>query len=171
MKHLQVPAKTINNITSHSVQTCLGHKCSKATRPRPNVAKFQDFKQQEMVQSQGKQAKETNYGLNNSVLVCKRKRLLSICKQMMAEGKRAAISVNVQGGVRKHPSFSNFSIFLFYSFPTPVNSFNHHHISPLTSWWRLWILQTFMEHFSWDNTKVKISSRHEHSSNFASPQT
>lgn len=75
----------------------MGQKCLNTTRLRPIVTKFEHFKQKELVQQQGRQLRGTDYGLNDQYppeIVCRRKVLLSIRKQKISEGKRAALSVD-----------------------------------------------------------------------------
>lgn len=93
---LKLPADTVNNITFHRVHR-LGQKNTTNNRPRPIVAKFEHFKQKELVKHQGKQLKGTDYGLNDQYpkdIMDRRKKLFPIRKQMISEGKKAVISVD-----------------------------------------------------------------------------
>lgn len=96
VRRLKLSPDTVNNITFHRVHR-VGQKRVDATRPRPIVAKFEHFKQKELVQRQGRQLRGTDYGLNDQYppeIVRRRKVLLSIRKQKISEGKRAALSVD-----------------------------------------------------------------------------
>lgn len=96
VRRLRLSPETVNNITFHRAHR-MGQKRVDATRPRPIVAKFEHFKQKELVQRQGRQLRGTDYGLNDQYppeIVRRRKVLLSIRKQKISEGKRAALSVD-----------------------------------------------------------------------------
>lgn len=96
IRRLKLSPDTVSNITFHRVHR-MGHKRVDATRPRPIVAKFEHFKQKELVQRQGRQLRGTDFGLNDQFppeIVRRRKILLSIRKQKISEGKRAALSVD-----------------------------------------------------------------------------
>lgn len=96
VKQLKLTTETVNNITFHRVHR-LGKKMSNATRPRPIIVKFEHFKQKELFQRQGKQLKDTHYGLNDQFpqeIIHRRKQLIPIRKQMMKEGKRAILTVD-----------------------------------------------------------------------------
>lgn len=96
LRKLKLPPDTVNNITFHRVHR-MGQKQAHSTRPRPIVAKFEHFKQKELVQRQGRQLKGTDYGLNDQFppeIIRRRKVLLSIRKQKISEGKRAALAVD-----------------------------------------------------------------------------
>ncbi|XP_074528551.1 uncharacterized protein LOC141791795 [Halichoeres trimaculatus] len=88
--------ESIKNITFHRVHR-MRQKRTDTTRSRPIVAKFEHFKQKELVQRQGRQLRGTDRGLNDQYppeIVRRRKALLSIRKQKISEGKRAALSVD-----------------------------------------------------------------------------
>lgn len=60
IKKLKLPTKTINCITFHRVH-CLGQKHTNTTRPRPNIVKFEHYKNKDLVQRQGRQLKGMDY--------------------------------------------------------------------------------------------------------------
>ncbi len=60
--HLKLPPATVQNITFHRA-----HRLGKQRNngPRPIVAKFEHFKQKELVKSKGRELKGTDFGLND----------------------------------------------------------------------------------------------------------
>jgi hypothetical protein len=95
IKQLKLPSETVQDITFHRVHRIRSQNSN--NRPRPIIAKFEHYKQKELVQRQGRQLKGTNYGLNNQYpkdILERRKHLFPIRKQMMNEGKKAIITVD-----------------------------------------------------------------------------
>ena len=96
LKQLKLPPDTVNNITFHRVHR-LGRNLHNTTRPRPIIAKFEHYKQKELVQKQGRQLKGTHFGLNDQFpqeINRRRKQLLPIRKQMMSQNKKAVLIVD-----------------------------------------------------------------------------
>lgn len=62
LTQLKLPKDTVNLITFHRV-----HRLGKQQKdkPRPIIAKFEHYKQKEMVKNKGKELKGTNYGMND----------------------------------------------------------------------------------------------------------
>lgn len=96
---LKLPKEIVNNITFHRVHR-LGSNNNKnlnSKRPRPIVAKFEHYKQKELVKSKGKELRGTTFGLNDQfprVIQDRRRILIPIMKQFRQNGKKAVITVD-----------------------------------------------------------------------------
>ena len=94
--HLKIPSDKVNKITFHRVHR-LGPVSKGRDRPRPIIAKFEHFKQKEMVKQQGRELKGTDFGMNDQFpreIMERRKILFPIRKKYMEENKKAVISVD-----------------------------------------------------------------------------
>lgn len=86
-----IPTETVSAISFHRVHR-LGARGG--TRPRPIVAKFEHFKQKELVKSKGRELKGTSFGMNDQFpkeINNRRKMLYPILKQHRQKGKRASL--------------------------------------------------------------------------------
>lgn len=95
IKQLKLPAETVQTITFHQVHRLRPQNNN--NRPRPIIAKFENYTQKELVQRQGRKLKDTNYGINEQYLkdiLEHWKQLFPIWKQMINEGKKAIITVD-----------------------------------------------------------------------------
>lgn len=95
-EQLKLPAETVQSISFHRVHR-IQSRNNRNDRPRPIVAKFEHFKQKELVQRQGKHLKGTDFGLNDQYpkeILQRRKQLFPIRKQMREESKKAVIVVD-----------------------------------------------------------------------------
>lgn len=96
---LKIPKETVNNITFQRVHR-LGSNNNKnfdTKRPRPIVAKFEHYKQKELVKSKGKELRGTTFGLNDQfprVIQDRRRILIPIMKQFRQNGRKAVITVD-----------------------------------------------------------------------------
>lgn len=100
-KHLKLPVDTIKSITFHWVYHMGGKKPDNQC-PRPFVAKFKHFKQEELVKSRGQELRRTDFNnqFPTEILDCYRI-LFLIRKKLLTEGSPAVIAmgklyVNVQ---------------------------------------------------------------------------
>ncbi|KAF0022144.1 hypothetical protein F2P81_025605 [Scophthalmus maximus] len=62
--HLKLPADNVKNIGFHRVH-CLGGQQPENQKPRPIVAKFEHFKQKELVTRRGRELRGTNFSVND----------------------------------------------------------------------------------------------------------
>ncbi|KAI2650906.1 hypothetical protein H4Q32_028239 [Labeo rohita] len=63
---VKLPKDTVNNITFHHVHRLGSNNKNLDTKcPRPIVAKFEHYKQKELVKSKGKELRGTTFGLND----------------------------------------------------------------------------------------------------------
>lgn len=96
---LKLSKETVNNITFHRVHR-LGtnnKKNADTKRPRPIVAKFEHYKQKELVKSKGKELRGTSFGLNDQyprVIQDRRRILIPIMKQFRQNGRKAVLTVD-----------------------------------------------------------------------------
>lgn len=91
---LKIPPDTVQNITFHRVHR-LGKPSTKG--PRPIIAKFEHFKQKELVRSRGRELKGTSFGLNEQYpheINERRKVLYPILKENRQNNRRASIIVD-----------------------------------------------------------------------------
>lgn len=91
---LKLPHDTVHNITFHRVHR-IGAKSN--SRPRSIVAKFELFKQKELVKSRGRELKGTTYGMNDQFpreIQERRKKLLPILREYREKGRRVALTVD-----------------------------------------------------------------------------
>ncbi|XP_072573290.1 uncharacterized protein [Paramormyrops kingsleyae] len=98
-KQLKLPAETTSNITFHRVHR-LGGKRPDGHRPRPIVAKFEHFKQKELVKSRGRELKGTNFSVNDQFpkeILERRRVLFPVRKRLIDGGSRAVITVDRSG--------------------------------------------------------------------------
>ncbi|KAI2650903.1 hypothetical protein H4Q32_028234 [Labeo rohita] len=95
---VKLPKDTVNNITFHHVHR-LGsnNKNLDTKRPRPIVAKFEHYKQKELVKSKGKELRGTTFGLNDQfpqVIQDRQGILIPIMKQFRQNGRKAVITLD-----------------------------------------------------------------------------
>lgn len=90
---LKLPLDTVNAITFHRV-----HRIVQQTKgPRPIVAKFEHYKDKELVKGRGKELKGTTFGLNDQFpkeIQERRKLLYPILKDSRKNNKRAYLIVD-----------------------------------------------------------------------------
>ncbi|XP_076862642.1 uncharacterized protein LOC143514846 [Brachyhypopomus gauderio] len=94
--HLKISEATVKTISFHRVHR-LGGKRPDARRPRPIVAKFEHFKQKELLKSRGRELKGTNFSINDQFpkeILERCKVLFPIRKSFIQAGSRAVISVD-----------------------------------------------------------------------------
>lgn len=96
---LKLPKETVNNITFHRVHR-LGSNNNKNTdnkRPRPIIAKFEHYKQKDLVKSKGKELRGTTFGLNDQFpreIQDRRRILVPLMKQFRQNGRKAVLTVD-----------------------------------------------------------------------------
>uniref|UniRef100_A0A1A8I9P0 Ring finger protein 40 n=1 Tax=Nothobranchius kuhntae TaxID=321403 RepID=A0A1A8I9P0_NOTKU len=93
---MKIPEETIKNITFHRVHR-LGAKRGDSRRPRPIVAKFEHFKQKDLVKSHGRELKGKDFSVNDQFpkeILDRRRVLFPLRKKFIQDGKRAVISVD-----------------------------------------------------------------------------
>lgn len=93
---LKLPAETVKNISFHRVHR-LGGRRQENQRPRPIVAKFEHFKQKELVKGRGRELRGTNFSVNDQFpreILDRRRVLFPIRKKLIGEGSRAVIAVD-----------------------------------------------------------------------------
>ena len=93
-EHLKIPENTVNEISFHRVHR-IGRKLN--AYPRPIVAKFERYKQKELVRSRGRELKDTKFGLSDQFpkeIQERRKVLFQIRKEYRKKGIRAIVSVD-----------------------------------------------------------------------------
>ncbi|XP_045898520.1 uncharacterized protein LOC123966398 [Micropterus dolomieu] len=93
---LKLPAETVKNISFHRVHR-LGGRRQENQRPRPIVAKFEHFKQKELVKGRGRELRGTNFSINDHFpreILDRRRVLFPIRKRLIGEGSRAVIAVD-----------------------------------------------------------------------------
>lgn len=97
-----LPVKdTTNSITFHCVPRHGGRRPEDG-RPRPTVAKFEYFKQKELVKSRGRKLKGTNVSINDEFpqeFLQPHRVLFPVRKHFIDEGSQAVISVDKQATV------------------------------------------------------------------------
>ncbi|KAL0182496.1 hypothetical protein M9458_021871, partial [Cirrhinus mrigala] len=96
---LKLPKETVNNITFHRVHRLgsINNKNPDTKRPRPIVAKFEHYKQKELIKSKGKELRGTTFGLNDQfprIIQDRRRILIPIMKQFRQNGRKAVITVD-----------------------------------------------------------------------------
>ncbi|MGH0157142.1 UNVERIFIED_CONTAM: hypothetical protein FKN15_043799 [Acipenser sinensis] len=64
MKEVKIPVDQVQSISFHRVHR-LGGNLTNSTTPRAIVAKFEHFKQKEMVKNKGRELQGTNSGMND----------------------------------------------------------------------------------------------------------
>lgn len=95
-KHLKLPSDTVNAISFHRVHRLGGRKPDNR-RPRPIVAKFEHYKQKELVRSRGRELRGTDFGVNDQFpkeILDRRRALFPIRKRFLDGGSRAVIAVD-----------------------------------------------------------------------------
>ena len=93
-EHLKISENTVNEISFHRVHR-IGRKLN--AYPRPIVAKFERYKQKELVRSRGRELKDTKFGLSDQFpkeIQERRKVLFQIRKEYRKKGIRAIVSVD-----------------------------------------------------------------------------
>lgn len=96
---LKLPKETVNNITFHLVHR-LGsnnNKNADTKRPRPIIAKFEHYKQKELVKSKDKELRGTTFGLNDQFpreIQDRRRILVPFMKQFRQNGRKAVLTVD-----------------------------------------------------------------------------
>ena len=93
---LKLPQETVKNITFHRVHR-LGGKRPDSRRPRPIVAKFEHFKQKELVKSRGRELRGTDFSVNDQFpkeILERRRQLFPIRKKFIDGGSRAVVTVD-----------------------------------------------------------------------------
>lgn len=93
---LKLPLDSVNNIGFHRVHR-LGAKVNTTGKPRAIIAKFEHFKQKELVKSKAKELKGTSFSIYDQYpkeIQERRRILLPIMKSYREKGKRAILSVD-----------------------------------------------------------------------------
>lgn len=86
----------VSGITFHSIHR-LGAKDNRFGKPRAIIAKFEQYKQKELIESKAKELREAHYSIYNRYpkeIQERRKILLLIMRSYQEKGKRAALSVD-----------------------------------------------------------------------------
>ncbi|XP_061587527.1 NACHT, LRR and PYD domains-containing protein 3-like [Cololabis saira] len=109
--HLKLPEDMANSITFHRVHR-LGGRRSEAQRPRPIVAKFEHFKQKELVRRRGPQLRGLPFSVNDQFpreILDRRRVLFPVRRRLISEGCRAVITVDrlyVNGELYRNPNIT-----------------------------------------------------------------
>uniref|UniRef100_H2MYJ3 PPFIA binding protein 2 n=1 Tax=Oryzias latipes TaxID=8090 RepID=H2MYJ3_ORYLA len=94
--HLKLPKEEVQKISFHRVHR-LGGKRPDNQRPRPIVAKFEHYKQKELVKSRGRELKDTHYSVNDQFpgeILRRRKILFPLRRKHLSAGARAVVAVD-----------------------------------------------------------------------------
>nr|XP_054588278.1 uncharacterized protein LOC129153175 [Nothobranchius furzeri] len=93
--HMKIPEETVKNITFHRVHR-LGARRTDSRRPRPIMAKFEHFKQKDLVKSRGRELKGKDYSVDHfpKEILDHRQVLFPLRKKFIQDGKLAVISVD-----------------------------------------------------------------------------
>ncbi|XP_078808269.1 uncharacterized protein LOC144994386 isoform X1 [Oryzias latipes] len=109
--HLKLPKEEVQKISFHRVHR-LGGRRSDHQRPRPIVAKFEHFKQKELVKGRGRELKGTHYSVNDQFpaeILRRRKILFPLRRKHLAAGSRAIVAVDklyVDGRLFRDPEIT-----------------------------------------------------------------
>ncbi|XP_078797787.1 uncharacterized protein LOC144989360 [Oryzias latipes] len=94
--HLKLPKEEVQKIAFRRVHR-LGGRRSNNQRRRPIVAKFDNYKQKEMVKGRGRELRGTHFSVNDQFpveILRRRKILFPLRKKHLANGSRAVVSVD-----------------------------------------------------------------------------
>lgn len=94
---LKLPLESVNNITFHRVHRLGSNKNADTKRPRPIIAKFEHYKQKELVKSKGRELRGTTFGLNDQYpreIQDRRRILIPVMKQFRQNGRKAVLTVD-----------------------------------------------------------------------------
>lgn len=94
---LKLSKDAVEQITFHRVHRLPSSKPNTANNPAPIIAKFEHYKQKELIKSRGKLLKGSKFGMNDQFpkeIQQRRKVLIPIMKDFRGKGKRATLSVD-----------------------------------------------------------------------------